>query len=181
MTRSVIYHRQNHIEFYNNMFVFETLNVENTGNKNCNKKQRFETNKQTPFSVLNIYSQTVYTKTQNYSFIVHQVNTAKWSSRRLWCGVAYQSILLNLVNRVLEASALNRFLHLYVFHCYSSTDNVISSYANILKYFFERFFCRMNRHVWHKTEEWRIYEKREWKYVYNVTQILRKHLVAFSS
>jgi len=55
------------------MFVFETLNGENTGNKNCNKNGL----KQTPFRVLNIYSHTLYTKSQNYSFIVHQVNTAK--------------------------------------------------------------------------------------------------------
>jgi hypothetical protein len=95
--------------------------------------------KQTPFRVLNIYSQALYTKPQNCSFIIHQVNTAKWSSRRLWCGVSYQSVLLNLVNRVLESSALNSVLHLYVFHCYSWTDNVISSYTNIIKYFFGIF------------------------------------------
>jgi len=45
MTRSVIYHRQNHTEFHNNMFVFETLNVENAGNKSCNKKKTAAGNK----------------------------------------------------------------------------------------------------------------------------------------
>jgi hypothetical protein len=38
MIQSVIYNRQNLIEFYNNTFVYEMLSVENNGNKNWNKK-----------------------------------------------------------------------------------------------------------------------------------------------
>ena len=140
MTRSVICHRQNLTEFYNNKFVYEILNVVNTRNKKCNnKKQRLEKNNFPSIQYLQANdSQTIYTKPQNYIFIVNYVNTAKWSSRCLWCGVAYQSILLNMANRVLETSSLKSFWHLYALHCYSCTDNVISSYTNILKYFFFR-------------------------------------------
>jgi hypothetical protein len=79
MTRSVICHRQNLTEFYNNKFVYEILNVVNTRNKKCNnKKQRLEKNNFPSIQYLQANdSQTIYTKPQNYIFIVNYVNTAK--------------------------------------------------------------------------------------------------------
>jgi hypothetical protein len=80
MIQSVIYNRQNLIQFYNNTFDYEILNVENTENKNWNKKQRLETS--TLPSIKYLLTDYWY-KTSKYNFIVHQVKTANWSSGRL--------------------------------------------------------------------------------------------------